>query len=341
MANIFLSQALQAAGKPIVSAIGQRSSEQQKFTQMRNALLAERQQLEAQKQNAYAQLMKLDNAEEQLPEGINNLNALVALSATGGVDPNTVGKAAAELAQTSQAVSQGRNVLTAQLQEVEGRINYLDNQPAIRGIMSGDVKTEAGLAGVSAVRYPSGENVEHDYEIVKDIKSGDKSLTVLLDTKTGTMKYVAEGGKEINESQARMWEGQINDEKEFYRRWKDQAKPLVDDVLRQYGVDKENDVVELMKTLVLNNASKEEAKKVASSMAIGRWPEIEKEAQKYEDPVRRAEFIRLKKIEFANAIEKAWDDALDATKNTYFAGSPVRSRSPYLFTDKPREIDLT
>ena len=196
MANIFLSQALQAAGKPIVSAIAQKSYEQQKFKQIQNALLAEFQELEARELNLLATQKRMENASEQLPENLNKLNALVAMSATGQVDPNTVGKAAAELALTNKALGTTKNALSAELQDIQSKKQFLQTQPALRAIMSGDVKTEAGLAGISAVQYPVAEPKKYKFQ---SFTVGDKDILART-TESGEFYVIDSGMKESDKN---------------------------------------------------------------------------------------------------------------------------------------------
>lgn len=195
MANIFLSQALQAAGKPIVSALAQKSYEQQKFKQMQNALLAEFQELEARELNLLATQKRMENASEQLPENLNKLNALVEMSATGQVDPNTVGKAAAELALANKNLGTTKNALSAELQDIQRKKQFLQTQPVLRAIMSGDVKTEAGLAGISAVQYPVEKPKEEKWKTqIVGGRVGDKDVTrfYIVDEMSGRRLLVDE-----------------------------------------------------------------------------------------------------------------------------------------------------
>jgi len=178
VANIFLSQALRAAGTPIVNALGYRAAEQRQFTQMRNALATEYQAQDAREQNSLAELANLNVAAQGLPEATNQLNALIAGSATGQVNPNDVGKAAAQIAKINQELPQRANALIAEVQDAREKKAYLENDPFTRGIMSGDIKTMNALSGASLVKYPVKEPIKDkwSFETVKG-KVGDKEVT--------------------------------------------------------------------------------------------------------------------------------------------------------------------
>lgn len=189
MSNIFLSRALQSAGTPIVNALGYRAAEQRQFTQMRNALLAEQQAQEAREQNALAELANLNVAAQGLPEATNQLNALIAGSATGQVNPNDVGKAAAQIAKINQELPQMANALMAEIQDAREKKAYLENDPFTRGIMSGDIKTMNALSGASLVKYPVREQPKYKFE---SFRVGDKDILART-TETGEFYVIDEG----------------------------------------------------------------------------------------------------------------------------------------------------
>jgi len=217
--------------------------------------------------------------------------------------------------------------LSAELQDIQRKKQFLQTQPVLRAIMSGDVKTEAGLAAISAVQYPSEKPKEYDFEV---FTVGGTDMLVRT-TKSGEIEVLKQGEKSVVKGdleQARLRESIEN---EFYDRWRTHAKPIVDTVLQQYGLKSTDNVLELMKGIALGGITKDEAGKLAGELSTSWWANVKKEADKIGDPSAKQMFIDSKRAELALALESAALAALDDTRKSFPLGSVARELTPYLF----------